>query len=84
MLPSSYIASIPIEIKGPPGSVYATNPQVYTLLSPTVFSPRWSQSTERRIDGRNVFSSKIETEMFNGYGEHVAGLYAGMDLRKFY
>ena len=25
---------------------------------------------------------KIETKMFNGYAEEVAGLYAGMDLKK--
>ena len=56
----------------------------YSNVNPNVSHPRWSQSTERRIDGRNIFSSKIKTEMFNGYGEHVAGLYAGMDLRKFY
>ena len=56
----------------------------YSNVNPNVAHPRWSQSTERRIDGRNIFSSKIKTEMFNGYGEHVAGLYAGMDLRKFY
>ncbi len=56
----------------------------YSNVNPNVSHPRWSQSTERRIDGRNIFSSKIKTEMFNGYDEHVAQLYAGMDLRKFY
>ena len=56
----------------------------YSNVNPNVSHPRWSQSTERRIDGRNVFSSKIKTEMFNGYGEYVAHLYTGMDLRKFY
>lgn len=56
----------------------------YSNINPNVSHPRWSQSTERRIDGRNIFSSKIKTEMFNGYGEHVAHLYSGMDLRKFF
>jgi len=56
----------------------------YSNVNPNVSHPRWSQSTERRIDGRNIFSSKIKTEMFNGYEEYVAQLYAGMDLRKFY
>ena len=41
----------------------------YSNVNPNVSHPRWSQSTERRIDGRNIFSSKIKTEMFNGYGE---------------
>ena len=56
----------------------------YSNVNPNVAHPRWSQSTERRIDGRNIFSAKIKTEMFNGYGEHVEKLYAGMDLRKFF
>jgi sulfoxide reductase catalytic subunit YedY len=56
----------------------------YSNVNPNVSHPRWSQSTERRIDGRNIFSSKIKTEMFNGYEEYVAQLYVGMDLRKFY
>jgi sulfoxide reductase catalytic subunit YedY len=56
----------------------------YSNVNPNVSHPRWSQSTERRIDGRNIFSSKTKTEMFNGYEEYVAQLYTGMDLRKFY
>ena len=73
--------------KEPVTSWHRTAPMEYGFYSnvnPNVSHPRWSQSTERRIDGRNIFSSKIKTEMFNGYGEHVAGLYSGMDLRKFY
>ena len=56
----------------------------YSNVNPNVAHPRWSQSTERRIDGRGILSAKIKTEMFNGYSEHVEKLYAGMDLRKFY
>ena len=43
--------------------------------------PRWSQARERRI-GTGVFAAKQPTLMFNGYGEQVAHLYAGLDLRK--
>jgi sulfoxide reductase catalytic subunit YedY len=42
--------------------------------------PRWSQATERRL---GEFSRR-PTLMFNGYGDRVAGLYAGMDLKKNY
>jgi sulfoxide reductase catalytic subunit YedY len=56
----------------------------YSNVNPNVAHPRWSQSTERRIDGRGILSAKIKTEMFNGYSEHVEKLYVGMDLRKFY
>lgn len=50
----------------------------YANVNPEVAHPRWSQRTERRIGE----SGRRETLMFNGYAEEVAGLYAGMDLRK--
>jgi sulfoxide reductase catalytic subunit YedY len=52
----------------------------YSNVNPTVDHPRWSQATERRIG--EFFKRK--TLMFNGYGDQVASLYAGMDLRKFF
>jgi methionine sulfoxide reductase catalytic subunit len=51
----------------------------YANVNPTVDHPRWSQATERVIGG-GFFRKK--TQMFNGYGDQVASLYAGMDLRK--
>ncbi|KKK45551.1 hypothetical protein LCGC14_3165310, partial [marine sediment metagenome] len=53
----------------------------YSNVNPTVDHPRWSQATERRIGG-GLFSRRQDTLMFNGYGDEVAGLYAGMDLSK--
>ena len=53
----------------------------YANVNPTVDHPRWSQARERRLPG---FSKDRQTLMFNGYGDQVASLYAGMDLRKFY
>jgi sulfoxide reductase catalytic subunit YedY len=41
-------------------------------------SIRWSQEHERRIDGG--FPHSVPTQMFNGYGDQVAGMYAGLDL----
>ena len=55
----------------------------YSNVNPKVDHPRWSQATERRIGG-GLFARRQPTEMFNGYGEDVAGLYAGMDLKKFF
>jgi sulfoxide reductase catalytic subunit YedY len=52
----------------------------YSNVNPDVDHPRWSQKTERRIGE----FAKRKTLMFNGYGEQVAGLYSGMDLRKYY
>ena len=55
----------------------------YSNVNPNVAHPRWSQATERVI-GENVFAPRIQTLMFNGYGDEVASLYDGMDLKKNY
>ncbi len=52
----------------------------YSNVNPTVNHPRWSQATERRIGEFH----KRPTLMFNGYGEQVAQMYRGMDLRKYF
>ena len=57
----------------------------YSNVNPKVDHPRWSQAMERRIgDPKGVFAPKIKTQLFNGYAEQVASMYAGMDLKKFY
>ncbi len=54
----------------------------YANVNPSVDHPRWSQARERRIVDSSLFSVKrINTLPFNGYAEHVAELYKGMDLR---
>jgi methionine sulfoxide reductase catalytic subunit len=52
----------------------------YANVNPNVDHPRWSQAKERRL-GEFL---RRPTLMFNGYGDQVASLYAGMDLRKYY
>jgi sulfoxide reductase catalytic subunit YedY len=52
----------------------------YSNVNPAVDHPRWSQATERRI-GEFL---RRKTLMFNGYGDQVASLYTGMDLKKNY
>ncbi|HUU73826.1 MAG TPA: protein-methionine-sulfoxide reductase catalytic subunit MsrP [Burkholderiales bacterium] len=52
----------------------------YSNVNPKVNHPRWSQAKERRIGD----FLKRETLMFNGYADEVAGLYSGMDLKKFF
>jgi sulfoxide reductase catalytic subunit YedY len=53
----------------------------YANVNPDVNHPRWSQARERRIGG-GLFAPKQPTVMFNGYGEQVAHLYDGLDLRR--
>ncbi len=55
----------------------------YANVNPLVDHPRWSQATERPI-GAGLFAPRVPTLMFNGYEEQVAGLYRGMDLRKYF
>ncbi|MCA1939894.1 MAG: protein-methionine-sulfoxide reductase catalytic subunit MsrP, partial [Caenispirillum bisanense] len=57
----------------------------YANVNPTVDHPRWSQASERRLDGGSIFSmfERRDTLMFNGYDD-VAPLYAGMDLKKWF
>ena len=52
----------------------------YSNVNPSVDHPRWTQASERRIG--EFFRRK--TLMFNGYGDQVAGLYTGMDLKRNY
>ncbi|MGG5151389.1 protein-methionine-sulfoxide reductase catalytic subunit MsrP [Alcaligenes aquatilis] len=55
----------------------------YANVNPEVPHPRWSQATERVI-GSGFFATKKPTLPFNGYAQDVAGMYADMDLRRFY
>lgn len=52
----------------------------YANVNPDVDHPRWSQAKERRIG--DFF--KRPTLPFNGYGDQVAQLYAGMSLKTFF
>ncbi len=52
----------------------------YSNVNPEVDHPRWSQARERRIGD----FLKRPTLKFNGYGDQVASLYQGMDLKRFY
>ncbi|MDH3195554.1 MAG: protein-methionine-sulfoxide reductase catalytic subunit MsrP, partial [Hyphomicrobiales bacterium] len=49
-------------------------------VNPDVPHPRWSQATEKPLGG----SERIPTLLYNGYGEQVAGLYAGMEGEKLF
>jgi sulfoxide reductase catalytic subunit YedY len=55
----------------------------YANVNPEVSHPRWSQASERVV-GEGLFARRRDTQPFNGYAEEVAGMYAGMDLARFY
>jgi sulfoxide reductase catalytic subunit YedY len=77
------IVKIRLVEKMPPTTWNLSAPQEYGFYSnvnPEVDHPRWSQAKERRL-GEFL---KRNTLKFNGYGEQVASLYTGMDLRKNY
>jgi methionine sulfoxide reductase catalytic subunit len=77
------IVKIMLTDREPPTTWNLAGPREYGFYSnvnPSVAHPRWSQATENRI---GEFSRR-ETLPFNGYGEQVAGLYEGMDLKKYF
>ena len=79
------IVEIRLTKRRPPASWNISAPREYGFYSnvnPHVSHPRWSQREERRLPGSLFRPNVIPTRMFNGYGEQVAHLYKGMDLRK--
>jgi sulfoxide reductase catalytic subunit YedY len=75
--------------KMPPTAWNQLQPDEYGFFSnvnPNVDHPRWSQKTERRISGTasKLFAERIPTRMFNGYAPQVAGMYKGLDLKKWF
>jgi len=81
------IVRISLTEKEPTTSWNVQNPREYGFYSnvnPEVDHPRWSQATERRIGEGGLLAKRRPTLKFNGYGDQVASLYAGMDLRASY
>lgn len=56
----------------------------YANVNPAVDHPRWTQSRERRLPGTFFNPNWRDTRPFNGYAGEVAGLYRGMDLKRFF
>ena len=86
ILLSKSIVRISFTSEQPKTTWSAANPREYGFFSnvnPNVDHPRWSQATERVI-GESILAPRIKTLMFNGYGDEVAHLYSGMDLKKNY
>ena len=80
------IVNIKLVEKMPTSSWMRSSPREYGFYSnvnPNVDHPRWSQASERVI-GSGILSERIPTQMFNGYGDEVANLYSGMDLKKYF
>jgi sulfoxide reductase catalytic subunit YedY len=80
------IVKIKLVKKMPTSSWMKASPREYGFYSnvnPNVSHPRWSQASERTVGG-NLLSPRVETQMFNGYGDKVANLYSGMDLKKYF
>jgi len=74
------IVKISLVEKQPPTTWNLSGPQEYGFyanVNPEVDHPRWTQARERRIG--EFFRRK--TLPFNGYGDQVASLYTGLDLR---
>ena len=80
------IVKIKLVKKMPTSSWMKASPREYGFYSnvnPNVNHPRWSQASERVVGG-SLLSPRVKTQMFNGYGDEVANLYSGMDLKKYF
>jgi sulfoxide reductase catalytic subunit YedY len=80
------IVKIKLVKKMPTSSWMKASPKEYGFYSnvnPNVSHPRWSQASERVVGG-SLLSPRVETQMFNGYGDEVSNLYSGMDLKKYF
>ncbi|PYU11518.1 MAG: protein-methionine-sulfoxide reductase catalytic subunit MsrP [Acidobacteria bacterium] len=77
------LVKIKFQSKMPPTTWNLSAPNEYGFYSnvnPNVDHPRWRQNKERRLG--EIF--RRDTLMFNGYGDQVASMYNGMDLKKNY
>jgi sulfoxide reductase catalytic subunit YedY len=77
------IVKIRFVTKEPPTTWNRSAPDEYGFYSnvnPNVEHPRWSQAKERRL-GEILMRNTL---IFNGYGDQVASLYNGMDLKKYH
>jgi len=77
------LVKIKLVEKQPPATWNMSNSHEYGFYSnvnPNVDHPRWSQAKERRLG--EFF--RRPTLMFNGYGDQVASMYSGMDLKKYF
>lgn len=81
------VVRISLTSKQPPNTWNILQPSEYGFyanVNPKVSHPRWSQASERRLGtGGLLGSTRIDTQLFNGYSE-VAPLYEGMDLRRYF
>ena len=80
------IVKIKLVEKMPTSSWMRASPREYGFYSnvnPNVDHPRWSQATERVI-GNDIFAPRVETLMFNGYGDEVANLYSWDGFKKIF
>jgi sulfoxide reductase catalytic subunit YedY len=72
------IRKISLVEEQPVGLWQAIQPSEYGFwanVNPEVPHPRWSQAQERVLGSNDV----VPTQIYNGYGNEVAGLYSGMD-----
>ena len=77
------IVSFTFTDKRPVSFWQATGPSEYGFwanVNPEVAHPRWSQAQERLIGTDQT----VPTQIFNGYGEWVAGLYKGLEKEKLF
>jgi methionine sulfoxide reductase catalytic subunit len=59
-------------------AIQASEYGFWANINPEVSHPRWSQASERVLGT----GDRVPTQLFNGYGEFVAGLYTGLQKER--
>jgi sulfoxide reductase catalytic subunit YedY len=59
-------------------AIQASEYGFWANINPAVSHPRWSQASERVLGT----GDRVPTQLFNGYGEFVAGLYTGLQKER--
>ena len=61
-------------------AIQASEYGFWANVNPEVSHPRWSQAMEEVLGT----GERVPTQLFNGYGEFVAGLYTGLEKESLY
>lgn len=56
----------------------------FANVNPAVDHPRWTQARERRLPATLFNPNWRDTLPFNGYASEVAGLYRGLNLKRYF
>ena len=76
--------SVLSEVGMVPAELMGLDIKKFKRLNHLINNKKFMHNIIRNVSAISLFAKRKKTQMFNGYGEYVSYLYAGMDLKKFY